>query len=111
MTTILLVIHLMLCIALVAVILVQRAEGGLGGLGGGMGGVMTGRAAANVLTRTTAVLAGAFMATSLLLAILHSGGSGPASILDSGAPPAEAPAEAPAPTPEESGEPSVPLQQ
>ena len=57
---------------MVGVILIQRSEGGaLSGLGGGtMGGMMTARGTANLLTRTTAILAGCFMATSLVLAIL-----------------------------------------
>ncbi|MDJ0948426.1 MAG: preprotein translocase subunit SecG [Alphaproteobacteria bacterium] len=76
MSTILLVIHLLIAIALVGVILVQRSEGGglgIGGSGGGgMGGFMTGRDTANLLTRTTAVLAALFFATSITLAILAS---------------------------------------
>ncbi len=77
MITILLVVHVLLCVALIVVVLLQRSEGGLGGLGGGsaggggMSGFMTGRSAANVLTRTTAVLAALFMATSLILAVLY----------------------------------------
>ena len=84
MTTILLVIHLLIALALVGVVLVQRSEGGaLGGLGGTtMGGMMSGRGTANLLTRTTAVLAAAFMLMSLLLAILAAGARAPTSILD-----------------------------
>ncbi|CAA7623115.1 preprotein translocase subunit SecG [Magnetospirillum sp. UT-4] len=67
---IILVIHLLLAIALVGVILLQRSEGGALGIGGGGGGLMTGRAAGNLLTRTTAILAGAFFLTSLGLAII-----------------------------------------
>ncbi len=77
MTTVILVIHLLLAIALVGSILIQRSEGGglgMGGGGGGMGGFMTGRAAANMLTRVTAVLAACFIATSLTLAIMAGGG-------------------------------------
>ena len=79
MTTVVLVIHLLLAIALVCSILIQRSEGGGlgmggGGGGGGMGGFMTGRAAANMLTRVTAVLAACFIATSLTLAIMAGGG-------------------------------------
>ena len=85
MTTVLLVIHLLIALALVGVILIQKSEGGaLGGLGGGnMGGMMTGRGTANLLTRTTAVLATAFICTSLVLAIVASNARGPSSILDS----------------------------
>ena len=58
MTTILLIIHLLIALALVGVILLQRSEGGALGIGGGgFGGLMTGRSSANLLTRTTAFLA------------------------------------------------------
>src|SRR3989344_2901815 len=58
MTTVLLVIHLLLAITLVCIVLIQRSEGGALGMGGGgMGGFMTSRSTANLLTRTTAVLA------------------------------------------------------
>ncbi len=70
METVLLVIHLLIAIALVAVVLVQRSEGGALGIGGGGGGLMTGRGAANALTRLTAYLAVAFFATSIGLTIL-----------------------------------------
>ena len=89
MTAVFLVIHLMLAIGLVTVVLLQRSDGGaLGGLGGGggpaggFGGLMSGRQSANLLTRTTAILAACFMGTSLLLAILASHRSQPNSILD-----------------------------
>ena len=70
MTAVILVIHLLLAIALVCVVLLQRSEGGALGMGGGggMGGFMTGRATADLLTRTTTVLAACFMASSLTLA-------------------------------------------
>src|SRR5262245_35677356 len=79
MHTVLIVIHLMVVLALVAVVLLQRSEGGGLGIGGGQGGFMTGRGQANLLTRTTAILAAAFFLTSLSLSILAgyqtSGGS------------------------------------
>ena len=55
-------------------VLIQRTDSdGLGGLGGGGGNqFMTGRSTANFMTRTTAILAGGFMATSLMLAIMAS---------------------------------------
>jgi len=90
MTTIILTIHLFLAIGLVIAVLLQRSEGGalgIGGGGGGGGGFMTGRAQANLLTRTTAVLAAAFMATSLILAILASQDRKPRSVLDQGVAP------------------------
>jgi preprotein translocase subunit SecG len=88
MQTIILVVHLLLALALVGVVLLQRSEGGLGGLGGsgpgggGMGGLMGGRAAANLLTRATGILAGSFMLTSIVLAILAGSNEGPISIID-----------------------------
>jgi preprotein translocase subunit SecG len=73
MELVLTVVHLLIALALVGVVLVQRSEGGglgMGGSSGGMGGFMTARGTANLLTRTTAILAAAFMVTSLTLAIL-----------------------------------------
>jgi preprotein translocase subunit SecG len=100
MTTILLIIHLLLALALVGVILLQRSEGGALGIGGGgMGGLMSGRSSANLLTRVTAVLAAVFITTSLVLAILASQQSAPRSILDQPAAPAAAPEPAAPTTP------------
>ena len=115
MTTILLIIHLLIALALVGVILLQRSEGGAlgigggsgGGAGGGFGGLMSGRASANLLTRTTAFLAVGFIATSLTLAILASNRTAPTSILDQPAGDAPAASETPA-EPEVPAEPSAP---
>lgn len=85
MITVLLVIHLMLTIALVVVVLLQRSEGGalgMGGGGGGMGGFMTGRSAANLLTRVTGMLAGAFMLTSLTLSLMANSGDERRSLIE-----------------------------
>jgi len=85
METILLVVHVIIAVFLIGVVLLQRSEGGALGMGGGGGqggGLMTGRGAANLLTRTTAILAAAFMGTSIVLAILSGMHSGPSSILD-----------------------------
>lgn len=81
METVLIVIHLMIVVAMIVVVLLQRSEGGGLGIGGGSG-FMTARGAANVLTRTTAVLVAAFFATSLLLSILARYGEQPTDILD-----------------------------
>ncbi|MDX1923438.1 MAG: preprotein translocase subunit SecG [Alphaproteobacteria bacterium] len=75
MTATLLVIHILLAIALIAVILVQRTTSDGGGLMGGsggssMGGMLSVRGTANLLTRVTGILATAFIATSILLTIL-----------------------------------------
>ena len=101
MTAVIIVIHLILAIALVGTILLQRSEGGglgMGGGGGGMGGFMTGRATANLLTRATAVIAALFMLTSLTLAILAGGDRESRSILD----------QPPAPVEQEPAEPEGP---
>jgi preprotein translocase subunit SecG len=90
MTTVLLIIHLMIAAALVGVVLLQRSEGGALGIGGG-GGFMTGRGAANFLTRVTASLAAAFFATSLLLTLMASRSVTPGSIFDTPAAPTAAP--------------------
>ena len=83
-------VELLIAIALVILILLQPSEGGGLGIGGGSGGgggaglqgFLTGRGTANALTRTTAVLAAAFMVTSILLTIFASSGTETESILD-----------------------------
>jgi preprotein translocase subunit SecG len=81
MQTVLIVIHLMVVIALVGVVLLQRSEGGGLGIGGGSG-FMTARGAANALTRATGILAIVFFATSLSLSLLARYGERPIDILD-----------------------------
>lgn len=101
MHAVILVVHLMIAIAMVGVILIQRSEGGGLGIGGGtMGGMTTARGAANLLTRTTAILAAAFMTTSIILAIMAGRPSQPTSIIDALPVPAQqAPAAPAAPAP------------
>ena len=85
MQTVILVIHLLIALALVGFILIQRSEGGalgMGGSGGGGAGFMTGRATADLLTRTTAILAAFFFITSIILAILANDAQETESILD-----------------------------
>lgn len=119
MSTVLLLIHVMVCVALVGVVLLQRSEGGALGIGGGGGGFMTGRSAGNALTKTTAVLAACFFATSIALSILASqlrpastilpgGGGGLAPLQIPGAP---APAAPEAPTPPAPAAPQPPQSQ
>ncbi len=113
MELIILIIHLFLAIALVGVILLQKSEGGALGIGGGggMGGFLTARGAANLLTRTTAILAGLFIVTSLTLAIMASSKRSvqPRSIVD---PPGRSGPAAPgtpsAPAPATPGQPAQP---
>jgi preprotein translocase subunit SecG len=101
MQNVLIVIHLLIVVALVGVVLLQRSEGGglgMGSGGGGVGGFMTGRGQANALTRATAILAGLFFVTSLVLAVLATQGRTQRSIIDSAPPPAGAPAAPSAPS-------------
>ncbi len=107
METVVLVIHLLVAIALVGLVLIQRSEGGGLGMGGGMGGFMTGRATANLLTRATGMLAAAFMATSILLAILAGARPEARSILQT--PAASAPAQTQPAAPAESEAPRAPV--
>jgi preprotein translocase subunit SecG len=105
MIEIILIFHLIIAIAMVISVLLQRSEGGALGMGGGggtMGGLMTTRGSANLLTRATAVLATIFMSTSILLAIMSGAGKPTGSIMDQ--PAAVAPAQ-----PELPKLPSVPL--
>jgi len=81
MQTVIIVIHLIVVVALVGVVLMQRSEGGGLGIGGGSG-FMSARGAANALTRTTAILAAAFFATSLALSLIARYGASPTDILD-----------------------------
>lgn len=116
MSTVLLILEMFVTVALIGVVLIQRSEGGGLGIGSsqGMGSFMSGRGTANLLTRTTAILATIFLGLALALALLNqgTGGVGAGSILGplsapnapghalppgpAGAPPASAP-NAPAP--------------
>jgi preprotein translocase subunit SecG len=82
MATVIIVIHLMVVLAMIGLILLQRSEGGALGIGGGSGAFLSGRGAGNVLSHTTAYLAIAFFATSLGLALLGRYESRPSDILE-----------------------------
>ena len=85
MENIVLTIHLILALALVGIVLLQRSEGGglgLGGGGGGGDGIMSGRGAATALTKITWVLAIAFIITSMSLTIIASRNANSSSIFD-----------------------------
>src|ERR1700748_747639 len=104
MTTVLLIIHLFITLALIGVVLIQRSEGGGLGIGSsqGMGAFMSGRGTANLLTRTTAILATAFMVLSLPRALRTRGPGGVGrSLLDT-------PASAPLPATQEPVAPPAP---
>ncbi len=102
MFSVVLVLHLMIVCVLVGVVLLQRSEGGalggLGGSGGGISGFMTGRGAANVLTRTTAILALGFFITSIALSAMSGGGPAPKSLINGTGDSVPGPAQ-PAPSP------------
>jgi len=97
MENVLLVAYLLIVLALIAVILLQRSEGGGLGMGGNAGGMMTVRGTANLLTRTTAILGALYFATAIGLTVLSEvnrtssdilnsattpGGEAPATVLD-----------------------------
>jgi preprotein translocase subunit SecG len=101
---ILLTFHILVCIALISVVLLQRSEGGALGMGGGPSGFMTARGAGDLLTRTTWILGSLFFILSFALTMLSGHPAG--SVVDQGkigtrdvrtlapqtAPPAPAPA-------------------
>ncbi len=91
MTTVLLTIHFLISVALVATVLLQRSEGGALGMGGGPGSMMSGRGAADVLTRSTSILGGLFFLTSIMLTVLPNIGQKSDSVVI-GAPVSSAPA-------------------
>ena len=91
MIAVLLVVHIMVAVSLIGVVLLQRSEGGALGIGGGGGGgFMTGRGAGNALTKTTAVLAAMFFATSMGLTMMAGRQTTPTSIFGEGAEPQRA---------------------
>ena len=79
---ILLTIHVIVCIALIAVVLLQRSEGGALGMGGGNTGFMTARGAGDLLTRTTWILGSIFFVLSLVLTMLAGQQRGSSSVVD-----------------------------
>ncbi|WP_296418970.1 preprotein translocase subunit SecG [Pseudooctadecabacter sp.] len=97
MENLVLVVHLLLALALIGVVLLQRSEGGGLGIGGGGGGAMTGRAAATALGKVTWLLAIAFICTSVALTILSASQASDASVVDGDAllPPASEGVETP----------------
>lgn len=105
--TILLVAMILISVALTAVILLQRSEGGALGMGGGPSGFMTARGAGNLLTRATSILAIAFFVCAIGLTIAGNFARGSRSVIDADAVGAiavgneqqTAPAEPAAPTP------------
>jgi preprotein translocase subunit SecG len=126
MEEVILVIHMFLALAIIGLVLLQRSEGGglgIGG-GGGLGGLATPQGAANLLTKMTAICAGLFFLTSLILGIMAGQDSkGRISLGDAlqnapaaqeqtqGTPDAAAPAVPDVPTETPESTPSVPIAQ
>lgn len=112
MLTFLLVVHVLVTIALVGFILVQRSEGGGLTSGGSPGGLMSARGAADFLTRTTAILASIFVILSIGLAVLATMQQSPSKIdtsLSHSTPAPAAPATPAAPAPAPADNNAVPL--
>jgi preprotein translocase subunit SecG len=103
MQTVLVFVELIIAVAMIIFVLLQRSEGGALGIGGGstMGGLFSPRGAGDTLTRTTAILAFLFFVVCLGLNLLALRGMNETSILDlpdAGAAKTAAPA-APGPAP------------
>ena len=81
MTTVILIIHIIISIAIVGLVLMQRSEGGGLGIGGG-NNFMSARGTADCLTRATTLLAIAFFCTWILLAMIAGYGKKTNSIVD-----------------------------
>ena len=113
MIAVLMLIQMFVTIALIGVVLIQRSEGGGLGVGGsqGMGAFMSGRGTANLLTRTTAILAAAFLGLSLTMAWMNRGGGSAGSGILAGPPsglPAAPVRPAPGPRPAAPAKPAAP---
>lgn len=84
MENVVLIIHLLLALALIGAVLLQRSEGGglgMGG-GGGGGGRVAGRSAGTAMGKLTWILAGAFICTSMVLTVIAASNSTGSSVLD-----------------------------
>ncbi len=85
MESVVLVIHLILALAIIGLVMLQRSEGGGLGIGGsgGMGGFASAHTTANVMSRITGICAAGFFATSLILGILSGAHNSGRSVMDS----------------------------
>ena len=82
MENVVLIIHLLLALSLIAVVLLQRSEGGLGSMGGGGGGAVSGRSAATAMGKLTWIIAIAFICTSIALTVIAAQKSSTGSVVD-----------------------------
>jgi len=94
MENVILSVHLILALLMIGVVLLQRSEGGGLGMGGGGGGVMSGRQAANALSKLTWILATGFLITSVTLTVIAARKADEGSVVDRTVAPVEAPAPA-----------------
>ena len=85
MENVLLIVHLIIALFLIAVVLLQRSEGGALGIGGGGGGMVSARGAATALSKITWALAVGFICTSIMLTIVAGGGRDTGSVFDGSA--------------------------
>lgn len=83
MANVLIVVYLLIVLAMIVVILMQRSEGGALGIGGGGNANFSARSSADVLSRTTAILAALFFATAIGLTVINGVEQGNSTILDS----------------------------
>jgi preprotein translocase subunit SecG len=79
---ILLTIHIIVCVCLIVVVLMQRSEGGALGMGGGPTGFMSARGAGDLLTRVTWILGSTFFVLSLALTLLSGRQGAAESVVD-----------------------------
>lgn len=93
MQSVLLAVHLIVAVALIGLVMLQRSEGGALGIGGGGGNLFSSRGVGNTLTRATAILAACFFATSITLTMLANRKAG-GSIIDGATTSQSAPATA-----------------
>lgn len=112
MYTFLLIVQFLVAASLVGVILMQKSEGGGLTSGGSPSGLMSARGAADFLTRSTAILATAFVVLSILLAVLAASRHSTRidATLQKEAPPISAPLTAPLPAAPATGNVAQPAQ-
>ncbi len=113
--SVLLVIHILICAALILLVLIQHGKGADAGaaFGSGASGTVFGsRGSATFLSKVTGLLATGFFVTSLALAMLAGTYSTTGSVVDDAVEAATEPANpsgsAPAPAPEGPAEPAPP---
>jgi preprotein translocase subunit SecG len=110
MQNVILVIHILACLAMIGLVLVQKSEGGgLGIGGGGANSLMSGRGAAGAIVRTTIIIGGIFFATSIALTSIANRTKGPASGIERALQDTESTTVAPVSNPGDLFDPSIDL--